>query len=194
MTLNLKKTWLTTLLSLAIFFPILAQKQYLTQSQQKQTNTNFWDKVYFGGDFGLGFGTTTLINISPLMGYKFTEDLSAGVGITYLYYKDASFSPAFETNTYGGRLFGRYYLPFMPNIFAHAEYEVLNYDFMMYDPYYNLFTKSRVTAHNFLIGGGYSQPVGENASIDAMILYNLNENAESLYQNPIIRVGINFGR
>ena len=48
----------------------------------KEFNT-FKERLYFGGNIGLGFGTTTYINLSPLVGCKITKQFSAGGGIVY---------------------------------------------------------------------------------------------------------------
>ncbi|MBK9045856.1 MAG: hypothetical protein IPL74_03855 [Bacteroidetes bacterium] len=44
-----------------------------------------------------------------------------------------------------------------------------------------------------LVGGGYAQEIGANASLVLMLLWNLTEEQYSPYQNPIIRIGINAG-
>lgn len=45
-------------------------------------------KLTFGGSFGLQFGSYTLVNIAPQLGYNFTNNFNAGAGISYSYYKD----------------------------------------------------------------------------------------------------------
>lgn len=150
------------------------------------------DRFFSGGDFGLLFGDVTLIEISPLLGYKFTDQLWGGVGGTYQYYKNSNYIPSFKSSVYGGRLFSRYYIGLIDNLFLHGEYEVLNYDAIFVDPF-GYYYQNRITAHNILVGGGYSQPISDRSSIDLMILYNINENSQSLYSNPVVRVGFNFG-
>jgi hypothetical protein len=171
--------------------PNFVSAQYNTIKNQN-TNSSFWDRTFFGGNLGLQFGTITIIDISPLGGYKVTDNFAAGLGLTYIYYNDKRFADDFSTAVYGGRVFGQLKLPMVENLFAHAEYELLNYDLMVYDPYGYL-DKIRVTANNVLLGAGYRQPIGENASIDLLLLYNLNENENSLYSNPILRMGVSFG-
>lgn len=145
---------------------------------------NIWDQVYFGGNFGLQFGTSTFIDVSPLMGYRFTEKFSAGVGITYQYYRYKDRFYDFQTNVYGGRIFGRYL--FTDYLFGHAEYEYLNLEA------FDFFPPRRVEVGSLLAGGGYLQRFGNNSAIVAMILYNFTESAYTPYQNPIIRIGVNF--
>lgn len=147
-----------------------------------QNNIN--NRIYFGGNLGLQFGTYTYIDISPLIGYKLTEKLSVGTGVTYIYFRDNFYD--YNTSIYGGRLFSRYRL--LENIFTHVEYEVLSRE--VYDINWDL---KRVNVNSFFVGGGYQQMIGGNASLNILVLWNLNETAYSPYQNPIIRVGFGIG-
>jgi len=162
------------------------------ENQEKNENNNkfSWDKVYMGGGLGLQFGTITLIDISPIVGYRISENLSAGFGISYKYFSDNRYAD-YNSHIYGGNVFSRY--QFLENIFGHIEYEALNAE------YFEL-TTSSYTANNYRkyvgylwIGGGYTQRMGGNSFINFMLLYNLNESLYSLYPNPIYRVGFNFG-
>lgn len=155
--------------------------------EDKQPDKSFFDKIYLGGNLGLQFGNRTIIDISPLAGYKITDELSAGVGVVYQYYgfryTDANNQLIkFNTSIYGGKLFGRYY--FMENVFGHAEYEVLNLE--TFDLY------SRINVTNILVGGGMLRHIGGRMYISLMGLWNLNQSAYSPYNNPILRGGIIF--
>lgn len=141
------------------------------------------DRIFFGGNLGLAFGDITMVDISPLIGYKVTPALIAGVGVTYQFFQDKRVN--YKSNVFGGRLFGRYYTPI--HVYFHSEYEFLTYD--GYDPH----SPSIITENNVYIGIGYSEPIGEHSGIEFMILYNLNQGPNSLYPNPIYRMGIGFG-
>jgi hypothetical protein len=176
----------TTLTVFAQSDTIVAPEAPLPARQTKD-KVPFKDRIYFGGNLGLQFGTQTYIDISPLVGYKITEKLSAGIGATYIYYsyKDRYFS--YKTNIYGGRIFGRYF--FTDNLFAHTEVELINmelFDNVRYDYY-------RKNILSPLVGGGYIQRFSENSGVYIMLLLNLNDSAESPYSNPIIRIGFNIG-
>jgi len=143
---------------------------------------SFWDRVYTGGNLGLQFGTITFIDVSPLVGYKITDKIHAGLGLTYQYQRYDVFD--FETHVYGGRVFGRYF--FTDYLFAHAEYEHLNLE--AFD-----FRRRRVDVTSILGGAGFFQRFSENSGVTAMILYNFTQSAYTPYSNPIFRVGFNFG-
>ncbi len=179
MKIQLKFTFLLLLLSAH------AIAQDSLKTRMGPPKSDFWDKVYVGGNVGLQFGTVTFIELSPLMGYKFTEDFSAGVGVTYQYYRYKDNFYDFETNVYGARVFGRYL--FTDNLFGHVEYEFLNLEA------FDFYPRRRVDVGSLLAGGGYIQRFGSNSAIVAMILYNFTESAYTPYQNPIIRIGVNIG-
>jgi hypothetical protein len=157
----------------------------LHKHEEPKDKPDFLNKCFYGGNLGLQFGTVTFIDVSPLVGYKITPKISAGIGATYQYYHyhDAVYN--FETNVYGGRVFGRYY--FTKSFFAHAEDEYLNLQAFDY------YLPHRVDVNSFLAGGGYIQRFGRNAAFVAMILYNFTPTIYTPYQNPIIRLGINIG-
>ncbi|MGZ4055190.1 MAG: hypothetical protein ACXVPY_04550 [Bacteroidia bacterium] len=142
------------------------------------------DKFYIGGNLGFQFGAQTVADVSPLIGYKITDKISAGVGATYQYYHLQNRYYNFETNVYGGRVFGRYH--FTDYLFAHVEYEYLNLE--AFD-----FNQRRVDVESLLAGGGYIQRFGRNSGVVAMILYNFTETAYTPYTNPIIRIGVIVG-
>src|SRR5581483_2219097 len=44
------------------------------------------NKLFLGGNFGLGFGSvSTLINVSPQIGYRFNRYFAAGTGVNFIY-------------------------------------------------------------------------------------------------------------
>ena len=152
-----------------------------------QIKPKFTDLLVYGGNLSLQFGTTTYVDISPSVGIKLTPRLIPGIGATYQYFNDKSFTPDYSTHVFGGRAFVDYYL--LENLFAHVEYEYLTYE--AYMPY--TYTTERVNVSSYLVGGGYMQRLGPGVGIGITLLYNLNETEYSLYTNPIIRIGINAG-
>jgi hypothetical protein len=151
---------------------------------------SFSDRIYVGGNFGLQFGTYyTLVDIAPLAGYKFTEKFSSGLGATYIYYKykDPTYNFSFHTNVYGGSVFSRYFIS--DYIFAHAELEELSLEtFDYFDQ-----KVQRIWVPALFIGGGYQQPIGGHGFAQFLILYDVIQDLNSPYNNPVIRIGFGFG-
>lgn len=141
------------------------------------------ERIYFGGNLGLQFGAVTFIDASPLVGYKFTDDFSAGIGLTYIYIQSKNYY-YYTTNIYGGRVFARYNI--LENLFLYGEVEKLNGE---WSPLHN----GRFYVTSILAGAGYRQPIGDRASMNLIALWNFNESAYSPYTNPVIRGGITFG-
>lgn len=176
----------------------MSNAQRLNNFSNKNTIENRW---YAGGNIGLQFGDQTLIDISPLIGYKISESFHTGISATYKYYnyKKAFWDPYnskwldYSSNIFGGSIFGRYFI--IPELFAHAEFEMLS---LSYDNYYqgndNIYkaTKNEIVPGLFL-GGGYRQYISDNASFDIMGLWNFLESENSPYQNPVIRIGFTAG-
>lgn len=140
------------------------------------------DRVYIGGSLGAQFGTFTFINLSPDVGYWFTDRFAAGVGGRYMYFNDRVFN--FSTTIVGGSVFGRYLIT--DEIFAHAEYEVINGRF-------DRMREESFNVHSLFVGGGYIQSFGDRFFSGIMLLYNINESIYSPYRNPIIRVTFGLG-
>jgi hypothetical protein len=173
---------------LALFsFCGTAHAQDSTMIRKHPLKERFLDKVFVGGNLGFQFGTVTFAEVSPLIGYRITDKISAGIGATYQYYRYKDPTYQLETNVYGGRVFGRYF--FTDYLFAHAEYEYLNLEA------YDFYPTRRVDVESLLVGGGYFQHLGSSSSsgVFVMLLYNLTESAYTPYSNPIIRIGVNLG-
>lgn len=158
-----------------------------SRNQPISQENRFWDRVFTGGNFGLQFGNQTLIEVAPIFGYRLTERLAAGIGVKYLYYKFKSTNFSYSTDIYGGSFFTRYLI--LDNLFAHAEYEVLNLE--VYNISLRDFRRKNITS--VFVGGGYRQMLGERSSMNLMLLYNLNETSDSPYSNPVIRIGFGIG-
>ncbi len=184
------------LLALLLCLPLLATAQDYVQTpapaRPATDSPRPWrERIWFGGGIGLGFGTVTNIGVEPMVGYKVTRNgkLSAGIGGTYQYFRDARYSPAYESSVYGGRLFGRYRI--IEPLFAHVEYSALNYE--LYAP------GSRSTFRQWvpflLVGGGYSARVGGGAYLTATVLWDVIQDENSPYASgqPWIGAGVGFG-
>lgn len=154
------------------------------------------ERLYTGGNVGFKIVRDVLFfDISPILGYKITPKLSAGVGGKYTLIRDLTFKVNYSI--YGGSVFSRYLL--FPQLFVHTEYELLNaYDLAPLSPTYG----DRALANMFFAGAGYTTG-GRGLSVQLMLLYDFIDDVNSPYQNAyllgaagppiIIRGGINIG-
>lgn len=177
------KKILSILFILLFYFTVCYAQESTTVKKSKLK-----DNLVFGGNFGLSLGTNTYIDLSPTVGYKFGDRYIAGVGVVYNYYSSTYYD--FRTNIYGGKVFNSFLV--YDNIFIHGEYEVLSLESQYFDYALKHQNETRFYSAGLLIGGGYRQYFSERSYASVMILFNLNDTPNSIYQNPIIRIGINF--
>ncbi|MCD4772417.1 MAG: hypothetical protein K8R41_03420 [Bacteroidales bacterium] len=155
--------------------------------RSQEVEREYTQKRYVvGSGFGFQFGTITVIELSPEIGYKITDNLTTGVGFSYQYYKDSRYIPEYKSNIIGGSVFARYYV--YRDFFAHAEYQMLKYDYMDWSSG----NEEEVTADGILVGAGYRQWIGKNVFSNLTVLFNINESLYYPYTSPIFRVGVYF--
>jgi hypothetical protein len=123
------------------------------------------DRLRAGGSFGLGFGTVTNVNLSPMVGYELTEKLVGGVGATIMYFRSRYYN--INSIYYGGRGFLMYSI--FPVVNLIAEYEGLNVEASY---------QKRKWLGSPMIGASYSQPIGKRfiKQVHFTALYNLSYN------------------
>ncbi|HEY9007316.1 MAG TPA: hypothetical protein VIM75_14345 [Ohtaekwangia sp.] len=184
----MKKT-LITLLAMSVC--TLAMAQWGEEDMSDKPTLR--ERLFTGGGFGLSFSNYyDFVSVSPLVGYKITPKLAAGVQVQYRYTKYKQFTPKFSTNDYGISPFVRYsiYAP----IFLQAEYEYLNYEYPI-----TTSESIRKTYNSFLAGGGFFQPIGRHAGFYAVAMYNFSYRAANYgevtpYNSPLVlRVGVTAG-
>ena len=142
------------------------------------------DRIVIGGGFGAQFGNVTLLELSPTVGYLVKENWLVGVGGRYIYFEEKTPFFTYKTNIYGANVFTQYFL--FENFLAHVEYELLNTE-DFYAP------SKRTNISSFFVGGGYRSMIGANSFASFLLLYNLNDDINSPYTNPIIRVSFGIG-
>lgn len=165
---------------------------YITSfAQVKEPQSDFWDRTFIGGSFGLAFGTYTFIDISPVLGYRITENFSVGAGPIYQYFRDKSYTPDYKTSVYGGSLMARQV--FLENFFVQGEFQLLNLD-ALYINSNNEFDLQRTNVPILLIGGGYIQRFSGNSGLLLSLMYDVVGDINSPYPNDLlIRAGVVFG-
>jgi hypothetical protein len=154
------------------------------------------ERLFFGGNFGLQFGTITDIQLSPVVGVWLLPRLAVAAGPDFRFYKD----PDNRTNIFGGSTYLQYH--FIKDLnsilaagihlgfFLHIEDELLSLESSFWkDPPY---TSDRFYVNTLLAGGGISQPMGIRSSLDIMFLWALNEPSYGIYGNPEVRISLIF--
>ena len=168
--------------------PILAQDSTRTETPPPKPKQEKGQKIYFGGNLGLTVGNYTRIGIYPLVGYKLTPKLSAGVKFAYEYIRDNRYSSSYETSNYGASIFARYRL--IPALYVHVEFAEMNYEL-----YNSLGESNREWIPFILVGGGYSKKLSQRTWLNAQVLFDVLQDERSPYSswNPIFSIGIGVG-
>ncbi|HUX59070.1 MAG TPA: hypothetical protein VMV77_19020 [Bacteroidales bacterium] len=184
---------LITILISLLFFTSLST---ISGQKAREEPPPIKERLFYGGSFGLQFGTITDIQISPVIGLWVLPRLAVAVGPDYRFYKD-TFG---RTNVYGGKGYLQFVViqdisSFIPigghtGIFLHCEDELLSLQssFWKYPPY----TSDRFYLNTILAGGGISQQLGRRSSLNLMVLWALNNSGYDVYGNPEIRISFNF--
>lgn len=147
------------------------------RQEKENSKTPFKDKLVFGGNLGGSFGTFSYFQINPMIGYKTTDWWVNGIGLNYIY----SGSRGYTQNIYGASVWSRAYV--FKSAIIHTEYEHLQ--MRLRAPNGQSFSAD---APVWLVGLGYQNTSG-GVGFSFMLLYDLIQNPNSPYINPIIRVG-----
>jgi hypothetical protein len=181
-----------TILTICILFATIS----VTSGQKvKEQTPPLRERIFFGGNLGLQFGTYTNIHVTPLVGLWVMPRIAVAAGPNFTYYKD----PYYETTMYGGNA----YVEFVPvrdinnalqiglhmGIFLHLEDELLSLESAVWDPQN---TSKRFSVNTLLGGFGISQQLGTRSSINLMFLWTLTNSGYALYNNPEIRLSFSF--
>jgi hypothetical protein len=153
------------------------------------------ERLFYGGNFSLQFGTYTDIEISPVIGLWVLPRISVAAGPDFQYYK--FFSEG--TVIYGGKTYVEVlFLQDLDNIiplgvhlglFLHGEYEALSLETDFFEAPYD---SKRFMLNTFLAGGGIRQQMGQRSSLNLTFLWVLNNSVYNIYGNPEIRVSFMF--
>ncbi len=155
------------------------------------------ERLFFGGSFGLQFGSITDIEVAPVVGFWVLPRIAVAAGPDYRFYsfyKD-------KTQIYGGKAYVEFTLlrninsviPIGTNtdIIAHVEDQLLSLESSFFkDPPY---TSKRFNTNTVLAGGGLSQQIGRRSALNILVMWALNEETDlGLYSNPEIRLSFVF--
>ena len=156
---------------------------------------------YMEGSLRLSFGKQTRIGISPAINYQLTPKLLLGTGIIAEYYSSTtSENSTFSTGIYGVNLIADYKISRLGQILnprttlsLHAEQEFLNYETQYFD---DEIDNGRSWTNVSLLGLKVKRKIGtkNRFALSLIAVWNLNNNsvANSLYNNPVIKLGFQF--
>ena len=214
----IQRLFMIFLLAITIQQPLVAQeegdkdKDKDKPKEEKQDTSKFRKNLFFGGYLWASFGTFgSSVEVAPQVGYHITDRWDAGIGAKYMFFGNYTNTnlPIIDTNTnklrrtnyhiYGGNVFTSYVaikdmnkiLPFDFNgqLTVHLEYEGLNAPGIFGEES----SGSRTWLHNYFVGGGLRQMLGERAFVSILLLYNLNEQGNIIYNNnPLLRIRFGF--
>ncbi len=147
---------------------------------------SFAHRLWYGGGLTLFFtGNSFNIGVTPMVGYKITDQISVGPRFKIDYYQEKLYGEFnYKSTSWGTGLFTRGKL--FQNVFAHVEYEYENLEVPDYigngqlqldpnDP--NDILTERENRNNFHLGLGYTS--GGLVAYEIMVLYNVLESDSS---------------
>lgn len=183
-------------------------KSYYYKKQHSHKHGYDPSKLVIGGGLSASYSTDyAQFGISPLVGYQFGKDFTAGVGLGYLY----SMQPQWDVSSYN-QVYHTYENIIYPSLWA--RYRVyrnwfvsssLEYDLItlkQYDVYYDPTNgaqylqqdKYKVSATCLLMGVGFRQPIAGRVSLLIEVMYDVLQQEYSPYfGQPVFRGGIVAG-
>lgn len=187
-------------------FMLLAITQSTAFGQRSDTDRyfdesqGFTHRLWYGGGIILNFlsnGTESAftVGVSPLIGYKITDNFSVGPRFSLIYtnYRlQTGFDQVTPTNLfdYGIGAFTRYKL--FRSFFVHLEYGADSEELVNgYDSFNDELITSRAVRSNAYIGAGYND--GNNIwGYDIYLLYNTLAPENNLRQPIEFRFGLTY--
>lgn len=190
----------------AFYLPINVSGQNFENKEESEPKTiekpkksPFFKKenVFVGGGLGGGFGNGSgMIQVSPLVGYNFTESFQTAfkISYTYIYGTEGITAQRYSDNIIAASLINRYVI--WKGVFVQVEPEIMNRK-----DYYTqtnalgvdeLMSK-RINVFNLYVGGGAYLDFSSNSGGFILLLYNLNQTRNSFNRNPHIQAGFTVG-
>jgi hypothetical protein len=173
---------------------------FLCFAQEEETSSKGFkkEKLFIGGNFGLSFGDLTLINVSPQVGYRFTDLFAAGLGLNGQYvsvknrYIDGTPYSKTSQGVFGLNVFGRLYP--INNLMIQLQPEA-NYIFgkqTFYGSTNQEYKMDAVIVPSLLVGAGIVLPSGRGSFI-ASYFYDVLQKPNAPYgSRPFLNIGYNL--
>ncbi|MHB8259371.1 MAG: hypothetical protein ACYDCN_04680 [Bacteroidia bacterium] len=167
----------------------------IARKQPSSLESKLMEKLYFGCNLAAQYyadpyyGNVFYYDLSPNVGYKFTDKLSAGIQIVYN--NSIQFGgggPTVSYNIFGAGGFGRFLV--FRSIFIQVEYDVLSVP----QNYLGNAIVKRYISDEKLAGAGLKRNISDKLSYYIAVLYDFNPTINSpYYGNQLIyRIGITY--
>lgn len=190
--------FLLLLFSTCLSFAQTGEEDYYTHDKKEEQiekkdsivkkPKSFLDRCYTGGNFSLSLGNLgSYIEVSPILGYNFTDYFSFGVSLTYRYFSGLYSVTGlnYRTHIYGGSIFSRLLLG--RRLIIQGELEALNTE--VYNPTTRNFGRKFVPLG--LFGGGVRNDWGGGSYSYFLIMYDFINDPNS--PNPFSPFAIKIG-
>lgn len=163
-------------------------------------------RLILGGGIVAGFGDGFAdFGVSPFAGYRFTDRVSAGVGLGYEYYKFQQY--LYDQNTGGYQNYPTQANIIYPSVWTRVflwrnlyaignyEYDIMNFNDYNYDVNSNVAQeKYNLNVSCLLLGLGLRQPITGRLALTVEVMYDVLQNANSPYYGaPVLRAGLCVG-
>ena len=170
------------------------------QAAQTKAELNSLFFIYTG--FGLGYSSYAGYSqfsgsLSPALGIRLNDRLAVGPGLSYAYNsygfgnRSGTQTTSINTNSVGVKVFAQYRV--IDQFLIHAEFENTRAQLLAVDA--NGYLTGGVitrTIQTPLAGLGYRQQFSTRAAADILLLYNFQDNYNSIYSNPVVRFNFLF--
>lgn len=163
-----------------------AKKEEKKEQNQSDSRKSSYSspKIYYGAGVGLTFGSFFRLSLRPMIAYKITPKLSAGVELVYEYIVDNRFQEKYNYSNYGFSVIARYRI--IPQLYLHVEPSMINYKAGYEDG-----EDSREWVEFIFVGAGYSQRISHNTWAFAQVKFDvLNSNDYYKRWTPFWNIGV----
>lgn len=186
----MKKLQLLIILSFAV---LGLEAQYL----EKDPPPTPVQRIFYGGNLDLAFGTVTQISLSPQVGYRITNRFSAGIGIDYMFLYSEYYN--FKGSIFGGNVFASFaVIKSLGELisFLNTDIGVLicgQFSYTNMGKFYTTFLGDEpMWIASPMLGLGFQAPIGRRSYMLLSIMYNFDESLYSLYSNPVVKISYQF--
>jgi hypothetical protein len=183
---------------LLVLFTLVAAVSFAQDEELEEKRGFDKSRLFLGGNFGASFGDYTLINVSPQLGYRFSDFFAAGAGVNFIYsslkYRDLNDNPVYKdaSAVTGLNLFGRVYPLRQVMLQVQPEMNYISGKRKFYDGSSDIKLEKEFVP-SLLLGAGAAIPAGRGAFM-AMLQYDVLQRPRSPYgERPFLSFGYTMG-